>query len=265
MSPREQSEKEPTKSYHKILEQEIESGVKELERPAGALFTSGLSAGLDIGFSILMVAVMQELVEGRLPEPIGEILVANMYAVGLVFVVLGRSELFTEHTTLAVLPVLDGRAGIAALGRLWGLIYVSNQIGTSLFAAFAVAVAPALEIASRETFGEIAEGLVDHPSWVMLASGILAGWLMGLLSWLVIAARETISQIFVVWMIAVVIGLAHLHHSVIGGAEVLAGLFAGQGITAVDYLRFLAWTTLGNALGGVFLVALLKYGHVKQG
>lgn len=89
MSPREKSEREPTKSYHKILEQEIESGVKELERPAGALFTSGLSAGLDIGFSILMVAVMQELVEGRLPEPIGEILVANMYAVGLVFVVLG--------------------------------------------------------------------------------------------------------------------------------------------------------------------------------
>ena len=28
------------------------------------------------------------------------------------------AELFTEHTTLAVLPVLDGRASIAALGRL---------------------------------------------------------------------------------------------------------------------------------------------------
>jgi formate/nitrite transporter FocA (FNT family) len=41
---------------------------------------------------------------------------------GFLFVILGRSELFTEHTTLAVLPVLDGRASLRQLGRLWGLI-----------------------------------------------------------------------------------------------------------------------------------------------
>ena len=43
-----------------------------------------------------------------------------MYAVGFIFVVLGRSELFTEQTTLAVLPVLNGRASVASLLRGWG-------------------------------------------------------------------------------------------------------------------------------------------------
>ena len=31
-----------------------------------------------------------------------------------------------------------------------------------------------------------------------------------------------------------------------------------------DYGRFLLWATLGNALGGVIFVALIKYGHVAQ-
>ena len=60
------------------------------------------------------MAVMRTLTEGALAEPVVELLVANMYAVGFIFVVLGRSELFTEQTTLAVLPVLN-RPGHARL------------------------------------------------------------------------------------------------------------------------------------------------------
>ena len=66
--------------------------------------------GLDVGFSLFLMAVMTTFAKGVLPDPIVRILVGNMYAVGFVFVVLGRCELFTEQTTLAVLPVLGGRA-----------------------------------------------------------------------------------------------------------------------------------------------------------
>lgn len=258
------SPEETTKSYTEILEQEIEGGLKELRRPAGGLLTSGLSAGLDLGFSVLLMAVMLSLVEGDLPRVVEEILVANMYAVGFVFVIVGRSELFTEHTTLAVLPVLDGQASVAALARLWGLVYGSNLVGATIFAALAATVGPALGVADRGAFVEIGRGLVDHPWWVGGASAILAGWLMGLLSWLVAASRETLSQIFIVWLIASAIGLAHLHHSIAGAIEVLAAAFAGPEVGLVDFARFMVWTTVGNALGGVFFVALIKYGHVRQ-
>jgi formate/nitrite transporter FocA (FNT family) len=66
-------------------------------------------------------------------------------------------------------------------------------------------------------------------------------------------------------LIASVIGLARLHHVVVGSVEVLAGLFTGQGVTAEDYGRFLLWTTLGNALGGSFFVALIKYSYAIRG
>jgi formate-nitrite transporter family protein len=252
------------KTYREILAEEIATGLRELERPAPGLLLSGLSAGLDVGFSLLLMGVMTTLVRGVLPRPVGEILVANMYSVGFIFVVLGRSELFTEHTTLAVLPVLSGRASLGQLLRLWGLVYVANLAGAAAFGAIAAWVGPALGVVQPWALGEIAHGLVDHPALVMLASGVLAGWMMGLLSWLVSAGRDTVSQILFVWLVTFALGFTHLHHAIAGTTEVLAGLFAGQGITLADFGRFLALATLGNVIGGVVFVAILKFGHATQ-
>lgn len=258
------SDDEP-KSSADILGQQIRAGLSELNRPADGLFLSGLSAGLDIGFGPLLMAVMITISAGQLPTPVTEVLMANLYAVGFVFVVMGRSELFTEHTTLAVLPVLDRQASLAALGRLWGIVYVANLIGGTAFAAFAVYVGPALGVIDVSAFGELGLALTEHPLGPMTAGAVLAGWLMGLLSWLVAAARDTISRLFFVWIIAASIGLAHLPHSIAGTVEVLMALFSGAGVTPIDYLRFLLAATVGNALGGAIFVALLKYGHVVRG
>lgn len=261
---KEEQKEGPQKSYREILAQEISSGQTELERPASGLLMSGLSAGLDVSWSLFLMGVMTTLAKSVFPHAVVEILVANMYAVGFLFVVLGRSELYTEHTTLAVLPVLGGRASVGQLLRLWSLVYVANLAGVSLFGAMTAFVGPALGVISREALGEIAHGVVKYGSWEILASAVLAGWLMGLLSWLVTAARDTISQIFLVWLVTTAIGICHLHHVIAGSAEVLAGLFAGQGITVADFGRFLLLATVGNTLGGGIFVAILKYGHATQ-
>jgi formate/nitrite transporter FocA (FNT family) len=260
----EEKQQEPQKSYETILEQEVRSGLTELERSAKGLLLSGLSAGLDVSFSLLLIAVMTTRVEGRLPEWAVEILVANMYAVGFLFVVLGRSELFTEHTTLAVLPVLAGRSSAGRLLRLWGLVYVSNLAGVAAFTAATVLIGPALHIVDPPVFGRIASQVVAAAPWVLFGSAVLAGWLMGLLSWLVAAVRDTISQVAVVWLVTASIGFLHLHHSIVGSAEVLSGVFSGQGATFADFARFLALATLGNIVGGGVFVALIKYGHASQ-
>lgn len=258
------STEQTKKSYEEILEQEIEAGLKELNRPASGLLMSGLSAGLDIGFGALFMAIMLTLVEGRLAPPIEEILVASMYSLGFIFVIVGRSELFTEHTTLAVLPVMDRRASLLSLGRLWALVYASNLVGATLFASLAAFIGPQLGIVEASNFGRIAEPLVAHAWWITVVSGVLAGWLMGLLSWLLVAARETISQILVVWMVTAAIGLAGFHHSIAGTVEVLTAVFALQEYTLVQFFHFLIWATVGNVIGGVFFVALVKYSHARR-
>lgn len=255
---------EPRKSARRILEQEISEGLGEIRRSTTGLFISGLSAGLDVGFSLFLMAVVYTYASGQLPEPVVQILVANMYAVGFIFVIIGRSELFTEHTALATLPVLNGNATLAGLVRLWGVVYAANLLGATIFAGLATIIGPSLGVIEPTAFGWIAHHVVDHKWWVILLSAVLAGWMMGLLSWLVAAGRDTISQIFLVWLVTTAIGLGKLHHSIVGTVEVLAGIFAGQGIGFADFGHFLLWTTLGNSIGGVVFVALIKYGHVVR-
>jgi formate-nitrite transporter family protein len=257
------SEPDEKKSYREILEDEIEAGLIELRRPAQGLFLSGLSAGLDVGFGILAMAVIVTLATGELPEVIVRILEANTYTIGFTFVILGRSELFTEHTTLAALPVLDGRAGVGRLLRLWGVVYASNTLGAIAFATAVALVLPALGSATAPSFAEIATRLVDHPAWVIFCSAILAGWLMGLLSWLVTAARDTTGKLLMIWLVTGVIGLAGLHHCIAGTVEVVAGVIVDPGIGALDAVRTLGLATLGNAVGGFVFVALVKYGHAS--
>jgi formate/nitrite transporter FocA (FNT family) len=251
------------KAPKEILHSELDEGLTAIDRSAGALFISGLSAGLDVGFSVLLMAVMRTHTEGVLSEPITKMLVANMYAIGFIFVVVGRSELFTEQTTLAVLPILSRQRSIGSLLRLWGLVYVANIIGTCAFAWLVTWIAPALKAAKPEAFGVIAKNMIEHESHVIFLSAVLAGWLMGLLSWLVAAGRDTISQVVLVWLITTCIGFVGLHHVILGSVEVLAGVFAKQGIAWPDVGRFLLWATLGNIAGGSVFVALIKYGHSR--
>ena len=67
-----------------------------------------------------------------------------------------------------------------------------------------------------------------------------------------------------VWVVTFAIGLAHLHHSIAGTIEALAGFFAGQAVSPPQIAVFLAFATLGNAVGGVVFVALFKYGQISM-
>ena len=109
------------------------------------------------------MGVMITLVHPESGSPLAAILVAMMYSVGFVFVVLGRSELFTEHTTRAVYPVLMGRASTATLLRLWVTIFIANLIGITAFAKLTTVIGPALGVIEPGAFNHIAHSLVEHP------------------------------------------------------------------------------------------------------
>jgi len=253
------------KSAGDILESMIEKGGHEIDRDADGLFLSSISAGLDIGFGPLLMGVILTLSAGSYGDLQTELLLASAYSVGFIFVILGRSELFTEHTTLAVMPVIDGKASLKSLGRLWGIVYAGNIIGGLLFTMLAVILMPGLGVIQPAAFGTIADKLVSHPLHWLFVAGVFAGWLMGLLAWLVSSANNTIGRVFFIWMVTATIGMLHLPHSIAGNVEVLFGLLTTSSITISDYLAFLTLSTLGNAVGGAFFVGLMKYGHVTRG
>lgn len=252
------------KSPQTILAREIEAGLVELQRPASGLFLSGLAAGLDIGFGPFLMAAVLTLSRGDLAPPLLQLLVAVAYSIGFVFVIVGQSALFTEQTTLATLPVVHGRASWRQLAKVWGVIYTSNLLGVALFGALAVVLGTRTEIVSPAVLGEIAHGITRYEWWVILLGGVLAGWLMGLLSWLARATSDTMSLITVIVIVTGAIGYAHLPHSIAGTMEVLMGVFSGE-TSIATFWTFLVWATIGNVIGGTVFVTLLRYSHAQRG
>ena len=256
-------EQKPQKSQLLILQQTEEAALTQMERNTKGLILSGISAGLDIGFSVLLMTVVLTAFTGIFPQPVVKFIVGNMYPIGFIFVVLGRSELFTEHTTLAILPVLQGLSTIKKLLRLWVIVYLSNIFGGTIFALILSYFAGTLHFLQASALNEIADEFTKYNFLTMLLSAALAGWLMGLLAWLVAASRETISQIVVIFIITGAIGIAGLPHCIVGNIEVASAMFTGH-VSFAQYLSFLGPVTLGNILGGVFFVSILKFNHTMN-
>ena len=250
------------KEGEQILKEQIRTSLLEYRRQNKALFVSAFSAGLEIGFSLLLMGVLYTMFEGSLTESGMDLALALAYPIGFIFVIIGRSELFTEHTTLAVLPVLNRTVSVRALAELWIIVYVGNLMGGYLFSFLLVQIGPGMGTISLDAFQHIAEKLIKYSWWLTLSSGVFAGWLMGLLSWLVTSSQDTISRILVIILVTTIIGLGELHHSIVGSIEMFAGLISSEDITIRDYAHFQVWATLGNMIGGTVFVAAVKYGQL---
>lgn len=253
------------KEVDDILEEQIDTGLKEFNRSEIGLLISAFTAGLEVGFSVLLMGTVFTLWGTELSPETLKLCLALCYPIGFIFVIIGRSELFTEHTALAILPVLNGSVGVKDLLKLWGLVYVGNLIGGYLFGSIISTVGPDVGFIDYDAFYHLGSELVNHSWKTILSSALLAGWMMGLLGWLVTSAQETISRILVIVFVTSIIGLAGLHHCIVGSIEVFAAFITSDEVTLSHYLKFQLWSTIGNAIGGAVFVAVLKYGHVRAG
>lgn len=235
-------------------------GEEELERSSSALALSGLAAGLSIGFSFMVQAVVQ----GALPDTSWRKLIASVgYSVGFLIVILGRQQLFTETTLTAVIPVMTRRdlASLKQMLRVWCVVLGANLVGTVAF-AYVAAKAGLFEPPTVIAMTEIAEHLLSQPFWKALLGAGSAGWLIGLMVWLLPASGSARPLIIV--LITYIVALCGFPHIIAGSVEAAYAVFTGQ-IEALDYVtKFLLPTFLGNAFGGTALAALLNHAPVAD-
>lgn len=248
-------------SNPEILERALEDALRQITRPASGLLLGGVGAGLNLSFGALFMGIVLTFSTGFSSPLIKQFLLANASVIGFIIVVMGQSELFTAHSTMGVLPVLDKRASLTELGRQWGLVYAGNMIGCVIFAALIATLGPALNVVTPEAFGKLAQSLLPFSGSTIFGSGIIAGWLMGMVVWLVAASRYTMGQFLVIWLLTMAIGFGPFHHCILGTTEVLSAIFLGNDIAVTSLFHFLGWTTLGNIVGGGVFVALLNYGQ----
>lgn len=249
-------EKTPSDVFDPI----VEKGEAKLQRGNWDLALSGLIAGLDISLGALAMAVLAGKLHTIFRLPLKEALFigAFLYPVGFVVVILGRSELFTENTLAPVAGLLHGEGSFVNLARYWLLIYATNIMGAILFSLLIAHVAVVFS-PYRAAYRAIGSALVQNPFHEVLLAGIIAGWLVALIAWLVEAVEGNLTHLLIIYVLAYLIVGLSLAHCVIGSTEVLLAMFAGAPITWGAWLgSFLLPTTIGNIIGGVTFVTALK-------
>ncbi len=230
-------------------------GEEELERSFSGLAWSGLAAGLSIGFSFLTRATLR----AHLPDTPWSPLIAGFgYSVGFLIVILGRQQLFTETTLTAVIPVFTrpGRRSLLRALRVWAIVLTANLVATWVFAGIS-AVPEVFPPATVQAMTALSAHTMAGPFWHTALTGGSAGWLIGLMVWLLPSARA--GRALIIILLTYVIAICQFPHIIAGSVEAAFAVFTGHA-TLSDYaLRFLVPTFLGNAVGGTILAALLNH------
>lgn len=255
----ESKEVESNNEYRTILSRVIHEGEEIFKINNRAISLSAIIAGLEIGFSYFLICTLHHLLEGKIGENAIFKLFSIVYPVGFILVILGKSALFTEQTSVLTLPVLNGQRKISELLRIWGLVIVGNVIGGVLFTFFIGMLAPHLNLFTHETMIAVGSHVANHDGWIIFLSAIVAGWLMGLLTWILNSTTNSLSRIFLIILITGVIGFGGFHHSIVGNIEVFGAYLYSETVSLFDYLSFLLLALLGNAIGGGVVVGLFKY------
>jgi formate/nitrite transporter FocA (FNT family) len=232
-------------------------GEHELARSAAALIWSGLAAGLSMGFSIIAMALLKV----SLPDAPWTKLVVNLgYGVGFVTVIVARQQLFTENTLTPVIPLLQHRdlATLRKVLRLWGLVLASNLVGTFAL-AFVLQRSAVFSEPVKDVFAQFGHIALAGSFGSHLLRGVLAGWMVALMVWMLAGDQ---SRTFLIFLMTYIIGLGELSHVIAGSTETFYLVCAGQ-TSFVEYgLQFLLPVGLGNVVGGTLLVALLSHAQV---
>lgn len=254
------------RSAQEVFEPLVAAGEAELQRSLPDLLLSGLIAGLDIGFGPLAMAVVAGRLHAALHLTLAQAIFFGgfLYPLGFVFVVLGRSELFTENTLTPVAGLLAGEGTLGKLARRWALVLSCNIAGTVVFSVV-VAHTAVVFGPYRAVYRAMGMSLVSHSFLDALLAAVFGGWLVALMAWLVQATRADLAHLLLVYVVTYLLVGLELYHCVIGSIEVLLGMFAGAPITWGRWLgAFLAPAVIGNAIGGVIFVTGLKGAQARS-
>jgi formate-nitrite transporter family protein len=232
-----------------------DQGEEELERSFSALAWSGIAAGLSIGFSFLVQAVLQS----RLPDTPWRVLVAGFgYSIGFLIVILGRQQLFTETTLTALIPALTRRdlRTILKTLRVWTIVLAANLGATWVFAGIS-SMPGIFPEPTMQAMAELSAHTMAGPFWHTALTGGSAGWLIGLMVWLLPGAGP--SRPLIIILLTYVIAICQFPHIIAGSVEAAYGVFTGAAGLGDYLIGFLLPTLIGNAAGGTILAALLNH------
>ena len=125
----------PAPEPAQIYERTRTEGRRRLSRPLLELAAIGLVGGFDVAFGVVAFGLAAATIDGGRSEGVGHLVGTVAFGIGFVFVVVGRSELFTENLLVPIAGLVrtEWRSWLK-LGELWVATLVLNLAGGVLLA-----------------------------------------------------------------------------------------------------------------------------------
>ncbi len=235
-------------------------GAEELDRPTAALIFSGIAAGLVISFSFVFKAIIASYIP---TDAIWTDLITNFgYTIGFLIAILGHMQLFTENTITTVVPLFKPFTldKLRAVGRLWGIVFLCNIIGTALASLFFLTTdlfTPNID----KALDELAHHVASFSATQNLLKGVMSGLLIAALVWMLPSVSN---KFLIIFFMTYLIGLGDFTHVVVGSTEMSYLVWQGEASLGEYMFNFLIPTTIGNIIGGTGVFTLLIYGQVTE-
>ena len=231
----------------KTFQRTVAEGEHRLTRTWPQLLATGVVGGLDVGVGILALLLVKE-------ETGNELLAGLAFGIGFIALTLAQSELFTENFLVPVVAVTAKRASVGRLLRLWFGTAVMNLAGGWVITGLIMAGLPKL----RHTAVQIATEYARFPAGRAFALAILGGLVITLMTWMERATESVPAKLVAAVSAAFLLVAGTLNHAIVVSLLSFAALHAGAPFGYGHWLAVAGLATVGNIIGGVGLVTVLR-------
>lgn len=237
------------------LQRSITEGERRLNRSWGSLFSTGAVGGLDVATGVFALLLVME-VTGN------ELLASLAFTIGFVALTMGQSELFTEDFLVPIVARLAKRSERrVAVIRLWSGTLVTNLAAGWVATALIMVAFPKL----NATAVQIGSHYVDQGiGRAAFAQAMLGGMAITLMTWMQQGTDSMVAKLLAAIVMAFLLAAGPLNHVIVGSLEMFAALLVGAPFGYAEVARIAAFAALGNLVGGVGLVTMLRLVQVGR-
>ena len=210
------------------------------------------------GIFIALAGVLSTIVSLSIKDySTAKILSALVFPIGLIFVILMQTELFTGNSLL-VIPVLNKDITIKEMLRNWLIVYLGNFCG-ALIISILIFNTP-LKGVLLEKMVSISTSKISLKFFEAIILGVLCNFLVCLAVYLASTMKKPMEKIPVIFFPIFVFVALSFEHSVANMSYLSLGYLLDSNITLLKILlNNLLPVTIGNVIGGSILGASIWY------
>jgi len=233
----------------------VDEGSQRLHRSWREVLVTGFFGGTEVAMGVLAYLTV-------LHQTHDPLLAGVAFSIGFLALLLGRSELFTECFLVPVTTVAAKRASLPQLLKLWGGTLLANLVGGWLIMWLIMAAFPQLHAQTVEAAGHYVSAPLSVQS-VSLA--VLGGMAITLMTRMQHGTDSVPGKIAAAVAGAFLLAGLQLFHSILDSLLIFGAIATGDApFGYLDWLSWFGYTVIGNVVGGLVLVTLLRLLRSKE-